>query len=265
MKKKSLGFTLAELLITLTIIGIVATLTIPALQRAYEKQQIVTSLQTVVTTGNAALKKMAADKGCIDDLLCSGVFEHSGRTAAEHTKDVGDELVKYFNVAKNCSNTTNMNCWAASYNYNFDGSGSNTTNINTSNIYYKFIATNGMAYFIHLNSTCNNNWSNNKTGHLRQNCGSLFVDINGPNKGPNYRGRDIFGFYISNGKGALLYPYGGSDALYLMFMKFSWNQETPQVTDDLCSPKSDNPAATGRDGSYCTGRIMEKSWRVDYF
>ncbi|MCK7521132.1 MAG: hypothetical protein MZV64_27310 [Ignavibacteriales bacterium] len=52
-----------------------ATLTIPALQRAYEKQQIVTSLQTIVTTGNAALKKMAADKGCIDDLHCTGVFE----------------------------------------------------------------------------------------------------------------------------------------------------------------------------------------------
>ncbi|MCK7521136.1 MAG: hypothetical protein MZV64_27330 [Ignavibacteriales bacterium] len=48
------------------------------MQRAYEKQQIITSLQTVVTTGNAALKKMAADKGCIDDLQAQGVFEKRG-------------------------------------------------------------------------------------------------------------------------------------------------------------------------------------------
>ncbi|MCK7521149.1 MAG: type II secretion system GspH family protein [Ignavibacteriales bacterium] len=103
--KKSKGFTLAELLITLTIIGIVATLTIPALKKAYEKQYIVSSLQYVVTTGNAALKKMAADKGCIDDLHCTGMFEIGGKSVADYTKDVGDELVKYFNVAKNCSNT----------------------------------------------------------------------------------------------------------------------------------------------------------------
>ncbi|MCK7521128.1 MAG: prepilin-type N-terminal cleavage/methylation domain-containing protein [Ignavibacteriales bacterium] len=208
MKKKSVGFTLAEILITLTIIGIVATLTIPALQRAYEKQQIVTSLQTVVTTGNAALKQMAADKGCIDDLHCTGVFERGAKTPVNHTKDVGDELVKYFNVAKNCSNTTNMDCWAASFNNNFDGSGGNTTTVNSSNQIYKFITANGMAYRFVPQSSCNNNKSNNKTGHMKQMCGTLYVDINGPIKGPNYLGRDIFAFFITNGKGALLYPSG---------------------------------------------------------
>ncbi|MCK7521133.1 MAG: hypothetical protein MZV64_27315 [Ignavibacteriales bacterium] len=88
---------------------------------------------------------------------------------------------------------------------------SNATGINASNLYYKFIATNGMVFSINVGSTCNSNWSKNETGHLIQLCGYFIVDINGPEKGPNYMGRDIFLFYISNGKGALLYPYGGSD------------------------------------------------------
>ncbi|MCK7488700.1 MAG: hypothetical protein MZU97_26765 [Bacillus subtilis] len=204
---------------------------------------------------------MAADKGCVDDLLCTGVFERGAKTPANHAKGVGDELVKYFNVAKNCSNTTNMDCWAASYNNNFDGSGSNTTNVNNSNTMYKFITANGIAYMISTSTTCKNNWSNNLTGHIRQYCGGLYVDINGPKKGPNYLGRDIFYFIITNGKGALLYPWGGSDFL---LSNNIWNNYTPQLTDDTCSPKDHNPAASGRNGEYCAGRIMEKSWRVDY-
>ncbi|MCK7521150.1 MAG: hypothetical protein MZV64_27410 [Ignavibacteriales bacterium] len=152
-----------------------------------------------------------------------------------------------------------MDCWA-SFNGSFDGSGGNTTILNTSNSYYKFITTNGMVYAIIPYTTCNTNLSNNTTMHMRQICGQLLVDINGPKKGPNYNGRDIFVFYITNGKGALLYPYGGSDAL----LGLSWHKGTPQKTDDWCSPKSENIASTGRDGATCTARIMEKSWQIDY-
>ncbi|MCK7521135.1 MAG: hypothetical protein MZV64_27325 [Ignavibacteriales bacterium] len=214
-----------------------------------KKQQIVTSLQTVVTTGNAALKKMAADKGCIDDLLRIGMFDIGIKSYPQHVKEFGDEFVKYFNVAKNCSNTTNMDCSGASYNASFDGSGSNYSDVNSSNSQYKFITANGMAYGFALNSSCNFNMSYHKTGNMKQYCGDLIVDINGPQKGPNYYGKDIFGFYITNGKGAFLYPFGGSDA-FLWGFNATWHRNTSQKTDDLCSPKSDNPAASGRQGTY---------------
>ncbi|MCK7521137.1 MAG: hypothetical protein MZV64_27335 [Ignavibacteriales bacterium] len=60
------------------------------------------------------------------------------------------------------------------------------------------------------------------------------VDINGPKKGPNYFGRDMFRFYITNGKGALLYPYGGSDANNTG-TDLSWHQGTPQK-QMICVP-----------------------------
>ncbi|MCK7521206.1 MAG: hypothetical protein MZV64_27735 [Ignavibacteriales bacterium] len=98
---------------------------------------------------------------------------------------------------------------------------------------------------------------------MKQTCGQLIVDINGPKKGPNYQGRDIFIFLITNGKGALLYPSRWVRWIF-MGMDISWHKGTPQVTDDTCSQKSDNPATSGRNGGSCAGRIMEKSWQVDY-
>ncbi|MCK7470053.1 MAG: type II secretion system GspH family protein [Desulfomicrobium escambiense] len=120
LKENQKGFTLAEVLITLVILGIVAVYTIPTIQKAYEKQFIVTKLAKSVSTFNSALKQLSIDKGCVNDLHCTGIFERSG-TEAEHAKNVGDELVKYFNVSKNCSNTTNMDCMPVSINENCDG------------------------------------------------------------------------------------------------------------------------------------------------
>ncbi|MCK7521130.1 MAG: hypothetical protein MZV64_27300 [Ignavibacteriales bacterium] len=72
----------------------------------------------------------------------------------DHSKNVGDELVKYFNVAKNCSNTTNMDCWAAFHN-NLLMEVSNDTTVNSYDTFYKFITTNGMAYVIKPVASCN--------------------------------------------------------------------------------------------------------------
>ncbi|MCK7516094.1 MAG: hypothetical protein MZV70_77060, partial [Desulfobacterales bacterium] len=54
------------------------------------------------------------------------------------------------------------------------------------------------------------------------------IDINGPNKGPNYYGRDLFLFYIANGKGIQLYPAGGQDDINYS----AWNNWTCQKDDD---------------------------------
>ncbi|MCK7521138.1 MAG: hypothetical protein MZV64_27340 [Ignavibacteriales bacterium] len=177
--------------------------------KGYEKQYIVSSLQHVYATGNAALKKMAADKGVLMICFVQGCLNIQVGQAANHTKDVGDEFVKYFNVAKNCSNTNNMDCWAASYNTSFDGTGSNLTSINIDLNRYKFITTNGISYAIYKGlGYCNNNVSNNTTGHMRQSCGELWVDLNGPKKGPNYMGRDIFLILYNKWQGSFVISLG---------------------------------------------------------
>ena len=56
-----------------------------------------------------------------------------------------------------------------------------------------------------------NGWSNcddneyNIMGIVRKMCSHIYVDINGPNKGKNREGNDVFGFMISP-DGILAYP-----------------------------------------------------------
>ena len=57
------AFTLAEVLITLGIIGIVAALTIPGLMTAYKKHRIATKLEKAVSTINQAIKLSEVENG----------------------------------------------------------------------------------------------------------------------------------------------------------------------------------------------------------
>lgn len=244
MTKKQ-GFTLAEVLITLGIIGIVAAVTIPTLVSNYQNQQYVTSLKKVYAETNQALKQMSADNGCVDDLKCTGLF------AAGTTDDtLGTELVKYFKVIKNCGTAADKGCFAANTFNNYDNSGG--TYPYDSGSYYKFITANGMSFLVHSfapdgggHIDCGWSFSSGVTGNLNQMCGYLFVDVNGL-KGPNTMGRDTFQFYITNGKGALLYPLGGADA-----------PTTWWKAQNYCTP-------TNKDGGACAARIMEEGWNMYY-
>ncbi|MDR1326838.1 MAG: type II secretion system GspH family protein [Heliobacteriaceae bacterium] len=63
MDKKNLAFTLAEVLITLGIIGVVAALTMPALIANYKKQEMVTRLKKTYNTLSNAVRRAEADYG----------------------------------------------------------------------------------------------------------------------------------------------------------------------------------------------------------
>ena len=56
MKQFKRGFTLAEVLITITIIGVVAALTIPTLITNYQKQETIVKLKKIYAVMNQALK-----------------------------------------------------------------------------------------------------------------------------------------------------------------------------------------------------------------
>lgn len=61
--KISKAFTLAEVLITLGIIGVVASLTIPTLVKNYQKQQTVEKLKKVYTTLSQAVRQSEIENG----------------------------------------------------------------------------------------------------------------------------------------------------------------------------------------------------------
>ncbi|NLF82892.1 MAG: type II secretion system protein, partial [Candidatus Gastranaerophilales bacterium] len=63
IKNKNKGFTLAEVLITLSIIGVVAALTIPSLVRKYEKQQWITGYKAAFNLVSQTTMMIAAENG----------------------------------------------------------------------------------------------------------------------------------------------------------------------------------------------------------
>lgn len=239
------GFTLAEVLITLSIIGIVASFTIPVLINDYQKTQYVTGFKKAYTEFNQALKQMASDNGCVDDLKCTGLFDWGQWDTG--TDALGDELVKYFKIAKNCRRVAGQGCFPAQIVVNYDGSLSNgyADIADDSIATYKFMTVDGMSFGIRNSVTNCQYEGGGASSYMNQRCGYIIVDVNGL-KGPNYIGRDIFGFYITNGKGALLYPYGG------IYTGNAWWSSNNQCTD------------SDKYGYACAGRVMEEGWKMDY-
>lgn len=251
IKSDIFAFTLAEVLITLGIIGVVAAMTIPTLINNYRKTQYVTSLKKAYTEINQVLAKISTDSGCVNDLKCTGLFA-SGTTH----KSLGDALIPYFNILKKCGIEADKGCWSESSNWNIDGSSNNKYNFDSYDK-YKFVTADGMSVYIENLASgggpavnCGSDYSMSGKGNLTQTCGIVWIDVNGV-KLPNNFGRDVFTFFITNGKGALLYPGGGSDDTSIGFWKNPWTGVT----------KCD---ASDKSGWPCTGRIMENGWQMDY-
>ena len=70
--KKKTAFTLAEVLITLGIIGVVAAMTIPNLMTAFAKHRVETQLVKFYSTMNQAMRMSVADNGTPEGWVVSG-------------------------------------------------------------------------------------------------------------------------------------------------------------------------------------------------
>ena len=75
--KKKVAFTLAEVLITLGIIGIVAAMTIPTLMTKYEKKRTETQLKAFYSRINQTLKMSAAENGDIGGLVTQRNYSYN--------------------------------------------------------------------------------------------------------------------------------------------------------------------------------------------
>lgn len=251
-QKAKKAFTLAEILITIGVLGVVAAMAIPSLIARQQKPQFVTALKKSYTNFNEALTQMAKDGGCIGDLSCHEYF------SSEYDEmDLCNAISSYFKVERGCD-TPVAKRTTTTYRYNYDGSGpSGPYVIPEQN---GFVTTDGVYYRIMSTSdSCQSNpddWSTHKTNNLNSVCGNIWVDVNGA-KGPNNYGRDIFMFYISNGKGALLYPNGGIDDAGCISMG-PWKDAS---TGDIlyCDPSVNDKA-----GEPCAGRIIEENWQMNY-
>ena len=183
------AFTLAEVLITLGVIGVVAAMTMPSLIANYQKKVWVNQLKKSVSVLEQGFQKMLADDG-VDNLSDTYVWSYAKLKGSSncYTFDYGsnslctqfyNELKKYFNIV-DISETPEYN-WDS---LNNKGKG-NCSNIGSEGM-LKFA--DGMWLFMQT------------TNSSSTNAGYIYIDINGA-KRPNMCGRDVFYFGLSeNGK-----------------------------------------------------------------
>ena len=188
MKKKA--FTLAEVLITLGIIGVVAALTMPSLIANYQKQQTVVRLKKAYSIINQAMKLSEIDNG---DYASWDLPQVNG---------AGDYVNKYwrpyFNVLKVCR--TYNDCGYASATP-FTGRNGNSLSLNVASDTYRsgIVTTDGLLYIIETAYG-----SADTPGY------NIYIDLNA-SKPPNVYGKDFFAFIRTN-NGILPYGYDKTQA-----------------------------------------------------
>ena len=181
MYKKS-AFTLAEVLITLGIIGVVAAMTIPTLLAKYQEKQTVTKLKQTYSILSQAIRSVQEDVGTPDD------WELSGRNySTDDSVLIAQNLLPALKVVQDCGTTGTSCTYTKSYKYlNGGGAGS----YGGGNL-YRVVLMNG-------SSLSFGQWTDNERI-------DFYVDINGV-KPPNTIGRDLF--CISWFRDKDLYPLG---------------------------------------------------------
>jgi prepilin-type N-terminal cleavage/methylation domain-containing protein len=226
MKNRFYGFTLAEVLITLAIIGIVAALTIPTVVRNYQKQQTVVKLKKTYSALANTTNLAMAEYGPIETWKL-GPNSNWSQSSIDFANTY---VIPYLKVLKNCETKTTDDC---AFNIlNMDG-GTNSLDSK----YTRFYLNDGT-----LIGLVSDNYA---VDGDKKEIARLYIDINGQKK-PNKYGKDIFYFDYTirddtvpsnNGK---MKPAGYT---------FSRNSLL-----SVCSESGT--------GIYCAALIMKDGWKI---
>lgn len=207
-----LAFTLAEVLITLGIIGVVASITMPSLITNIKNKGYVEKLKKAYSLISQTTYLVSQDVG-IEPKYWSYSKYTDGDENDTLNHDILNAYKKHLKVVGDYTNGYN------DYEYSNRNKKVSYRYLNGDSNAHSFYATGGMyhcTYVVQLadGTTLGFSFSNNKRGGvlwtlIQKNINLAFVvDINGTDK-PNQIGRDIFWFYLdTDGK---ILPYGGSD------------------------------------------------------
>lgn len=223
---KYFAFTLAETLITLGIIGVVAALTIPGLIQSYQKQQTVVKLKKAYAILNQIARNSSNENGDAVTFLTTDT-------------DVNENTTKEF-FEKYWFSYLNAPAIDTKSNFQYKYINGTEWGVGVQTSYPQgrvlFTTMDGTSYFVLLMKWIKDENSENGQKGLYSSKQSIYVDLNGI-KPPNTLGRDVFGFEID----------------------FDNNNAVPMCSK---SSKDDINKQCKTSGSCCSEKIKRDGWSI---
>ena len=224
------AFTLAEVLVTLGIIGVVSAMTVPTLMQNHQRKTYVVQLHKVYNELQQALLQYQTDKNAIN-------LKEAGLTSKTSVKSF---LSEYLKVVQECDGITSP-CFASSYK-NINGG-----SVGIAAVWSGYCVTlaSGSSFCMDYPTFIDGSW------------GWVFIDINAK-QGPNILGRDAF--YLAIFPDGVLDVYGATiDCRTKDECGEGGSLQDLRGSVDTC--KSGNSEATR---SSCFGQILNNNWEMIY-
>ncbi len=155
------AFTLAEVLVTLTIIGVVSAMTIPTLHQRHIEQATINKVKKFYTTMSQAYQKTVVEYGDVDTWGITGATK-------EDALIIYNNMIKdNFKIATDCGFENTKKCIADAdfYYLNGENIGKYHAENHGGNFYYKIILNDGSSVW----------FRGDKTSYI-----TAFIDTNGP-------------------------------------------------------------------------------------
>ena len=232
---KKFGFTLAEVLITLGIIGVVAALTAPALVQNAGTAKIGPTLAKVVSTLENANEQMLHDEDATD-------LSKIARLEADYY-----ELLSKYISGSSYDTTVNGNLEFDPPMTLWDGNQAGGLSMRA----YLFNFSDNICLIVGIPAASSSDY--NPKGSFKGRYAYMYVDINGSKTKPNKLGKDVFYFIID--KSGSVIPYGSSTLSWLL------DDDGSEYTNSNNSACNENKVG---DGKACAGSIFENNMKVIY-
>ena len=174
------AFTLAETLIVMGIIGVVAALTLPNLNSSTGDKEKVVKVKKIYQNLTDAFGRAQAVYGPHAE------WPQFPSTQDKNTKFI-ERITEFMKVSKTCATNSGSGCCTNELIKYLDGDDANDSVCPSDG--GAFILADGTLVGVYIGGPI----------------GDLYVDIDGPNKGSNTFGKDVFVFRVNNSE---IYPYG---------------------------------------------------------
>ena len=239
---KRAAFTLAEVLITLGIIGVVAAMTIGVLVQNYQKQVVLNKLKQSYSQINTGMQYVANTE-----------FEGRGIgdwTCPDQEYNVANQTLCFYKVIEHITpgakifTPPDFEHVACASQGDYKQYTNNWGNIREG----RYLSNASFSAYLPNGACVIWNWK----GWAGDGRGNLFIDVDGPYKGPNKEGKDLFVFqyiYANYGgqikEGISIYPEGYN------------NGEAPSSRSDLV-----RGCKKGGSTHMCAALIMYDGWQI---